>query len=82
MAISEKINPVEWAERTAQRLRWAQANTADLAPAAQHAHLAGEMEHLAAELPAKAGAKRCANCWRDFPGWSALPRIFPAWIRP
>ena len=77
MAISEKINPVEWAERTAQRLRWAQASTADLAPAAQQAHLAGEMEHLASELPANGRREALRELLSRFPGLERAPSDLP-----
>jgi hypothetical protein len=73
MAISDKINPGEWAERTAQRLRWVQASTADMAPSAQQAHLAGEMEHLAAELPANGRREGLRELLARFPGLERAP---------
>src|SRR6187402_3591586 len=78
MAISEKINPSEWAERTAQRLRWAQASTADLAPAARDAHIAGEMEHLAAELPANGRREALRELLARFPGLERSPSEVPS----
>lgn len=73
MAISEKINPGEWADRTAQRLRWVQASTADMAPSAQQAHLAAEMEHLAAELPANGRREALRELLARFPGLERAP---------
>ena len=78
MAISEKINPIEWAERTAQRLRWAWAGTADMVPAAQQAHLAGEMEHLAAELPANGRREALRELLTRFPGLERAPADMPS----
>src|SRR5687768_6772414 len=78
MAISEKINPGEWAERTAQRLRWAHANTADMAPSAQQAHLAGEVEHLAAELPPNGRREALRELLSRFPGLERAPADLPS----
>ena len=73
MAISDKLNPVEWADRASQRLRWVQSNTADMAPAAAHAHLAGEMEHLAAELPPASRREALRELLARFPGLERAP---------
>ena len=78
MAIAEKFNPVEWAERTAQRLRWAYAGTADMTPAAQQAHVAGEMEHLAAELPPNSRREALKELLTRFPGLERAPSEMPS----
>jgi hypothetical protein len=78
MSIAEKFNSVEWAERTAQRLRWAYAGTADMTPAAQQAHLAGEVEHLANELPSNSRREALRELLSRFPGLERAPSEMPA----
>lgn len=78
MPVFDKINPVEWAERTAQRLRWVQAGTADLAPEARHEHMAGEMEHLAAELPPNGRREAMRELLARFPGLERAPSEMPS----
>lgn len=78
MTISEKIIPSEWAERTAQRLRWVHAGTADMSPEMRQTHLAGEVEHLIAELPPNSRREALRELLSRFPGLERAPADMPS----
>jgi hypothetical protein len=78
MALADKINPVDWADRAAQRLRWVHSSTADMPPASAQTSLAGEMEHLAAELPPASRREALRELLSRFPGLERAPADLPA----